>query len=365
MTVVSTPELIGRRRRARRRGAGRRRGRARAAPSAGAPRSAAPAGCGSRRQRRAVTITSGERGERDEDRRDPGGEAEALLLGLAEHARAVLRHERGLDLGLRLALVDELGDEGALLVGHVGGGDVQRRPAFQAHDLVLDVGERGARRLGGLRGGRGDGEERARGGRAARASRLLVEDRRERLVDPLLRDREAADGGDPAVAVDDEVLRVARLAPLADEVAVAVAQVGVREAELVDRVERGAGVLLDVDPERPCRPSPPSSRGSSARAGARRRTGRTTRPRCSRARPCPCSRRASRCRPRRGAGSADSTGGEGRSPLATAASSVVSVPVVVRPYASSPTSSAAASVTGQYARGRIPPAMVDAAPVLG
>ena len=32
---------------------------------------------------------------------------------------------------------------GALLVGHGGGGDVERRPALDAHHLVLDVGQRG------------------------------------------------------------------------------------------------------------------------------------------------------------------------------------------------------------------------------
>src|SRR4029079_7699162 len=54
--------------------------------------------------------------------------------------------QRGLDLSLVLAQRDLAADEGALLVGHGGGGDVERGVAFHAHHLVLDVRQRGGRR---------------------------------------------------------------------------------------------------------------------------------------------------------------------------------------------------------------------------
>src|SRR5436190_1250753 len=67
---------------------------------------------------------------------------------------------------------------------------------------------------------RGRGSARARPG----SSRLLLEQRGEVLVEPLLRDRAAAEGGDAAVAVDQERLGVGADAVLAAVLAVAVAQ---------------------------------------------------------------------------------------------------------------------------------------------
>ena len=107
-----------------------------------------------------------ERRERGQHRHQPGGQLEAVVAGHGEHARPVLGHERVLDLLLRLALRDQLGDELALLVGDLGVRDVQRGAALEAHHLVLDVGKRGAR-LGGERRGRGDQREREQGGEQA------------------------------------------------------------------------------------------------------------------------------------------------------------------------------------------------------
>src|SRR5207302_5441589 len=57
------------------------------------------------------------RGEEGRDRDPVGGDAEALRLGAAENAIAVLRDERGLDLRFGLALGDEPNDESALALG--------------------------------------------------------------------------------------------------------------------------------------------------------------------------------------------------------------------------------------------------------
>ena len=68
-----------------------------------------------------------------------------LSWGLARIAGPVGALELGLDLLLGQPLGDEPADLGALLVGAVGLGDVQRHVARVAHDLVLDVVERRAR----------------------------------------------------------------------------------------------------------------------------------------------------------------------------------------------------------------------------
>jgi hypothetical protein len=65
-----------------------------------------------------------------------------------EHVGAELLDQRRLDLVLALAAIDPLLDELALVVGDLRGRDVEDRAALHAHDLVLDVGQRGLRRRG-------------------------------------------------------------------------------------------------------------------------------------------------------------------------------------------------------------------------
>ena len=144
-TVVSTPPLIGRGRPCRRRAGGGPRGRARARPRR-APSSRRP------RQRSAATPTPSSAISDSSARDEPGRHVEAAALGHGEHLRPVLLDQRGLDLGLALALGDPPPDELALAVGDRRGGHVERRAALHAHDLVLDVGQRGLR-LGGERRG--------------------------------------------------------------------------------------------------------------------------------------------------------------------------------------------------------------------
>ena len=73
-------------------------------------------------------------------------------------------------------------------------GDVQRRAALHAHDLVLDVGQRGA----AARRPRPAAEhgEREQRGAGRGASRRLLEQRRQGLVEPLWVDRAAPHRGD-------------------------------------------------------------------------------------------------------------------------------------------------------------------------
>ena len=165
---------------------------------AGPARRAAGVGGRARRQRRAVSHA------RARARRAPpstgtsqAGEVEAAAPP-ARPARAGRTPPTSASLICSLVLPWAISSamNVALLVGHVGGRDVQRRPALQAHHLVLDVGQRGAR-LGG-RGGRGEAARARAARRAARASRRLVEQRRQRLVEPLLGDRHAPHGGDLA-----------------------------------------------------------------------------------------------------------------------------------------------------------------------
>src|SRR4051812_40093420 len=176
-TVVSTPPLIGgRTRRARRRGGGRprraagppRRGperapRARGARRRGPPRTPPPPPRAGGRGAAPGARGGGGKGppadpqHRQQDRDEPGGEVEAARGRIREHPRPVLGHERRLDLLLVLAQRDLAADEGTFLVGHGGGGDVERGVAFHAHHLVLDVRQRGPRR-----GARGEHEQHQR-----------------------------------------------------------------------------------------------------------------------------------------------------------------------------------------------------------
>ena len=174
------------------------------------------------------------------------------------------------------------------------------------------------------------------------------------LIEPRLRDREALQRRDPPLAVDQERLRIARDAELAP-VGRGRGRAGsgtspCARSRKLDRLARSRPACRGRGRRRPW---PRSARASSAAAGPPRGTDRTTRPTRSAPRPCPCSRRASRCPPGCSHGSA-LTGAAGRWPLATASSSVVSVPLETTPYASSPTSAAAARVTGQKIRMRTP-----------
>src|SRR4051812_49107218 len=89
-------------------------------------------------------------------RHEPG----RLLLRVREHLVAELGDERGLDLVLRAALVDEPLDERPLALGRRRVlRNVQRNSALQAHDLVGDVG---GGCLRARRGGGGGGEDEGR-----------------------------------------------------------------------------------------------------------------------------------------------------------------------------------------------------------
>ena len=228
-TVVSTPALIGRRPRARRRAGARRRGRARrVGRRAGRRRGRA------RRQRRAVTTTSASARERGEHGHEPGGQRRSRRPRLGEHARAVLRDERGLDLLLGLAPGDQLRDE------RRAPGRPRRRWRRSAPSRIpgtsprprCRAARRAARRRRPRRRERARaqqrGEQRAHhagssssGGSVSSSQSCVTGKRRTAATLP--------------VAVDHVVLRVAGLAPLAHEVAVAVAQVREGEPELVDR----------------------------------------------------------------------------------------------------------------------------------
>ena len=100
----------------------------------------------------------------------PDREAEAAVLGLGEDAGPVGALELGLDLLLGQPLRDEPADRGALLVGAVGLGDVQRHVARVAHDLVLDVVEATRAAPRRRRGRRGQREQRQQRDQRRRAS---------------------------------------------------------------------------------------------------------------------------------------------------------------------------------------------------
>ena len=80
--------------------------------------------------------------QHDRRRKDVDGQVEPVRGRLAEHRLAVLADERLLDLGLGLALRDQMTDEVALGFGLRGLGDRQRLVAGHAHHVVLDVGQR-------------------------------------------------------------------------------------------------------------------------------------------------------------------------------------------------------------------------------
>src|SRR3954447_23308787 len=90
---------------------------------------------------------------------------------------------------------------------------------------------------------------RARGRARSRAgpSRLLLEQRRQVLVEPALGDRAAPQRGHAAVAVDEERLGIGAHAVLAAVLAVAVAQAGERDPLLAQEAQRILLRLLRVD----------------------------------------------------------------------------------------------------------------------
>src|SRR4051812_10860592 len=124
--------------------------------------------CRGARRAAPATRGDGDPGQAEGDEQagdDVHGEVEAVVVGHGERGGAVGLRELALDLRLVLPLGDPAADERPLTVGHRRLGDVQRRPALDAHDLVLYVGERGPRRGGGGRGreqqGQRDGERQA------------------------------------------------------------------------------------------------------------------------------------------------------------------------------------------------------------
>ena len=280
-TVVSTPSLTGRSPPARRRAAGRRRGRGRVRAARARPRCAPPA---AREQRDATGR------ERDEHARDdPGGEVEALGLGLGQHGGPVRVHERGLDLRLVQALGDLLADERALLVGDRRRRDVERGP-HSTHMTSSSTSGSVVLRLGGA------GEPEDQHEREQDPHARLLEQPRQVLVEPLLRDRAALERGDLAVAVDQERLRVAGDAELAPVLAVAVAQAGERDLLLARGTRAPSRAAPACRSRGRCRPARRSSRGCAGAAASRTGTGRTTTPTRSGRRPCPSRRPAIRCR---------------------------------------------------------------------
>ena len=138
-TVVSTPPLIGS---APRPGGGRPRGSSgggRSALGRGAVAPPAPQRVDDAARRRAARAAT-------------GTSQSALRSRGASGRRARPRRTRStsaaLICGLSLPAAICAADERALLVGDGRVGDAQRRAALDAHHLVLDVGQRGARRRG-------------------------------------------------------------------------------------------------------------------------------------------------------------------------------------------------------------------------
>ena len=227
-TVVSTPPVIGGRRRRARRRAGPR-----------PPRGAA------RRRRRAGRglAAPAARGDHDapdpdhhqHDRHEPGGEVEAARGRVGEHARPVLGDERGLDLLLVLAERDLAPDERPLLVGDRRRGHVERRVALDAHDLVLDVGQRGPRRGAGREHEQQRDEDEPRDHAFSPSSGGRVLSSHAWSTGP------AALGGDPPAAVDHERLGEGARAVAVGELPVPVTEAGVREPEAVDELQRRVG----------------------------------------------------------------------------------------------------------------------------
>jgi hypothetical protein len=86
----------------------------------------------------------GEAGEQQRRRQDVDGQVEAVRPRQRQHPLAVLLDQRLLDLRLGLALVDQRPDECPLGVRLRRFGDGEGGVAQDAHDLVFDVGQRGA-----------------------------------------------------------------------------------------------------------------------------------------------------------------------------------------------------------------------------
>ena len=173
----------------------------------GSARRRRPAASRRRRQRGTRETRSPATCERDDgDRHEVDGEVEALVLGQREHARRRTRPtSRVLDLrpwSRPWSMRPRMNARSRSAWRRLG--EVQRRAAHHAHDLVLDVGQRRAR--GGRAGRRGHGErEQHEPGQRERPPH--PQQRRERLVHRAAADHGAAAlGDDPPVAVDHEGL---------------------------------------------------------------------------------------------------------------------------------------------------------------
>ena len=248
--VVSTPPLIGRRRRARRRGAGRRRGPAGPEPAAGAAPSAVAAG-----SRVAAPAARGEHHERErgEARRGSGRSRRRGRSPSPPARRARAARTRATSASLTCAFVLPWAMRSAMnsrcwsATSEVETLSGVRHSRHITSSSMSGSEARGccAEAAAGAARASDEGEEREQRAHHASSSRIgvsvssthswVIGNRRTAAIRPS-RSMTKFSG-------------IARLAPLADEVAVAIAQVRVGEAELADGLQRGAGVLLHVDPD--------------------------------------------------------------------------------------------------------------------
>ena len=254
-TVVSTPPLTGRTPPARRRGGARRRGRA-PGPAAAGLALASGALRRPRRQRRAVSTTSASRAERDE-RPARARRRSRSRRRRARPARAgrTRRTSSALICAFVLPCAISSAMNVALLVCHLRTSETFSAVPHSRHMTSSSMSGSEARGAAARRRRRGEQRERraARRGRAHHA--FSSSSGGSVCVEPLLRHGQPPHGGDAPVAVDARRSPGSPSGPTCARSAVAVAQVGVGEPELVDRLERGAGVLLHVDARARCRPA--------------------------------------------------------------------------------------------------------------
>ena len=162
-------------------------------------------------------------------------------------------------------------------------------------------------------GARGEDEQHGREQRE-RGSRLLPQQRRQRLVEPRLVDRPAALRGDPARGGRPRTSRGRRASRSGRRTPVPVTEAGVREPEAAHELRAPSRRRPGSWRRARSRSGRRSPCGSSPAAAAPRCTACTRRPRSSRRRPCPCSRPA-RTRRRAPSTGSSRTGASTRSPL--------------------------------------------------